>query len=322
MAVLIKKICLLLLPFLLLAGYTEYRLGRMANGYSHKAEGIERWAPTTEVLILGSSHALYGIDPAGFQRSAYNLANVSQSHYYDYQIFSKYVNSLTQLRVVIVPLSYFSLDYSLANTPERWRRHFYRRYFNLPLEGEGPGTHEVLDVQRYSLIALYGVEQSVKLLRKNFRSDIATISEKGWQRQPANKSPNLSAARGRERAVFHHSLMLAGQDRANLGYLAALARAVQDAGARLVFVTLPVDRSYREAIESDRYRTLVDRANAFCAAQGCNYLNYFDDARFSGDDFFDSDHLNAPGAMKFSEILNADLTPILQTEKASTGGER
>ncbi len=321
MAVLLKKFALLLLPFLLVAAYAEVRLGRMENVYLRKAQGIVRHAATTQVLILGSSHALYGIDPDLFRLRTFNFANVSQSYYYDYQIFSRYVKSLTQLRAVIVPVSSFSFGYSLAHTPEEWRRHFYRRYFDLAPEGSDGAAPGLLDAKRYSLIALYGVEESVKLLRRNFRSDLGNLAANGWQRYPAGNTRNLSPARVRERVAFHEGLQVPGQAAVNLGYLRALSGEVRGAGAALLLVTLPVDRSYAAACDPAMIRDMEERAAAFCAAEGCAYLDYFNDPRFDSADFFDSDHLNQSGAVKFSRILNGDLMGKLAIEPGRGGAE-
>lgn len=49
--------------------------------YSVKHEGEKVEKDSIQLIILGNSHATYGVDPSGFSVPALNLANVSQSIY-------------------------------------------------------------------------------------------------------------------------------------------------------------------------------------------------------------------------------------------------
>ena len=53
------------------------------NPYKFKHEWMSRNAGDVEILVLGSSHTYYGINPALFDSKAFNLANVSQIFHYD-----------------------------------------------------------------------------------------------------------------------------------------------------------------------------------------------------------------------------------------------
>ncbi|HEY6161140.1 MAG TPA: hypothetical protein VI112_07950, partial [Bacteroidia bacterium] len=60
------KSFLFMTPILCWIGFVEYRLGEVRNSYNQKREFFERNLANTEVLVLGSSQALYGIDPDRF----------------------------------------------------------------------------------------------------------------------------------------------------------------------------------------------------------------------------------------------------------------
>ena len=64
----------------------ELYLVNMNSLYKEKAEGLKKHANEIEILILGNSHATYGVNPKYFSAFAYNLANVGQSIYFDNEL--------------------------------------------------------------------------------------------------------------------------------------------------------------------------------------------------------------------------------------------
>ena len=314
MNTLLKKIFLLLLPFLLLAGYTEYRLSRMPNSFSLKKSAVAKMAPSTKILILGSSHALFGIDPGELSLPAFNLANVSQSLYYDSRLLDQFLHKQPHLQAVVVDISYFSIDFSMALTREDWRRYFYSRYFGIPPEGQddAPWWREDFDIRRYSLIGLYGVERSFKFLRHNFEDrELDTLQPSGWEIGPAGRHSPLDDQAGKERVRLHETMMDPALESLNFSYLRRMEEATTAAGGTLLLVTTPVYPSYAAHMDRQHYQQMREQLRNFCAENGCHILDYLNDPRFTADDFFDTDHLNVNGARKLSRILDQDMRPFL-----------
>ena len=110
------------LPIPLFLGAYGHQLSRVhPDEYSSKKALLERQAGNLEVLAMGSSHGYYGILADCLGRPAFNLAAVSQSHYYDRALLEKYLGQLPRLKLVILPISYFSLGYQLDDGIEKWR---------------------------------------------------------------------------------------------------------------------------------------------------------------------------------------------------------
>jgi hypothetical protein len=98
-----------MLPIVLVAFICEVAFRAIPNDYKLKRHYLDKNALQIETLILGSSHALYGINPEYFTTKTFNGSNISQSINYDYQIIKKYEKDLKNLKTLILPLSYFTL---------------------------------------------------------------------------------------------------------------------------------------------------------------------------------------------------------------------
>jgi hypothetical protein len=123
---------LYLLPVLLSLILLEILLRQIPNDYSYKKNYLNTHSCNIETLILGSSHAYYGIDPVYFSSgNVFNAAHVSQSLDYDYEILKQYDKKLTALKTVVIPVSYFTLWGKLSNGQESWRVKNYVIYYKI-----------------------------------------------------------------------------------------------------------------------------------------------------------------------------------------------
>ena len=124
----ILKLVLFLFPILIISIIWELLLRNIPNDYKLKEEFLDNNSKNIEVLILGSSHALYGLDPEFFSEYAFNASYVSQYLDIDFDIFSKYSDRFEKLKAIVVPVSYFSLYGNLENSSEFWRMKNYVIY--------------------------------------------------------------------------------------------------------------------------------------------------------------------------------------------------
>jgi hypothetical protein len=115
------KLLIFLIPIFIILGFFELGLRGIPNSYNTKRAYYENQLDTIEILVLGSSQALEGINPEFFERKGFNLSNVSQSFYYDSQLTLKYIDQMKRLKCVIITVSYFSLWYQIYDIKESWR---------------------------------------------------------------------------------------------------------------------------------------------------------------------------------------------------------
>ena len=101
-------------------------LGNMNSLYKEKAEGLKKDAHEIEILILGNSHATYGVNPDYFTDYAFNIANVGQSIFFDKALTLQNIGVLEELKYVLISLDYHSLYFS----SQRGERNIWSYYGN------------------------------------------------------------------------------------------------------------------------------------------------------------------------------------------------
>jgi hypothetical protein len=299
----IIKGLIFILPLFFILAFIEYKLHGIPNGYNKKRAALESQLDSLQVLVLGSSQSLHGINPAYFSLKGFNVANNSQSLYYDTQIALKYIDRMKQLKCVVVSISYFSLWNQLEDLPEDWRDSFYYYFWDIKY----PGL-ETLNAKNYSLIMLYGTQNALQYTVQSFNVDLASdLSPNGWiKTDTITNNPQISDESGRKRVKFHDKIRHEKRFEENIAMLENFIAECKKHNADVTFIMSPVYETYyryadREVIQKNNFAL-----NKLCQKYGCRYFDYFTDTRFSIKDFNDNDHLNFMGAKKFSTILNDD----------------
>ena len=89
-----KKILIFVFPLFLLVLGMDFYLRNMNSLYKEKLNGLLEHANEIEILILGNSHAAYGVDPNYFTDYAFNIAHAGQSIYFDKELTLQYLEAL------------------------------------------------------------------------------------------------------------------------------------------------------------------------------------------------------------------------------------
>ena len=314
---LLLKLVLFLLPIPVVIGIAEHRLGQVRNSYTVKRDLVQI-ATNCEVLVLGSSHALLGVNPAAFSRPSLNMANNSQLLYHDTQILHRFAPGLPKLKVVIFPISYFSLESDPGIGPESWRTFLYRQYYGIPANR----WQARLDLKNYSKLALYGHRAFHYLL---FLPDdlVGFISDTGWlprDTDPIRAAGIINDQTGQARVRFHHELMREEYRTENIRYLRDGIEYCLRHGITPVLLTLPVYRTYADHVNEKKLAWQQAYLRNLATEYRLTYRDYLTDSRFSEADFSDNDHLSRQGAEKFSRIIDDEiLRPVAPTEAPQLG---
>lgn len=295
------------MPFSILLGISEYKLGKVENSYSFKEKNLIQQADSIETLILGSSQALKGLNPDLLGPNAYNLANISQTLEYDALLLAKYLNQMPHLHTVLVSISHFSYAEVLFDSDESWRQYFYYRFFRINTPHLGK-----TDIRKYSLTYLYGPWESIKILCSEQDKNLIAGYQKNGQMVMQNQSEKgLSKEFALHRVKLHEK---AFEDykhfEENITWLKKIIQVLQKRNIKVILVTPPVTKTYRLAVNRMYFDKNWETTASICNQFKIPYLNYFMDNQFDNSDFYDADHLNKKGADKWSEILNKDLKKL------------
>jgi hypothetical protein len=289
-----------LLSVTLIAG--EVFVRSLPNPYKTKEEFMSKHASEVETIILGSSHTYYGINPEYLDGMAFNLAYSSQDYKYDYYLLSRYADSYMNLKMVIVPVSYFS-------------------FFSTPFEekGDDGSDNQVMNYHVYmghpcNWNPKYNMELCHMTVFRGkimayLRNEVRNCTDLGWGTDYGleNKVENAERETAKAAAKRHTHKDSQYLDY-NLNYITSIIKFCKERSVRLVLVTTPKSHYYYDLVDdTDQQKENSQLIEDLKSKYGVEYYNYQKDSRFVSDDFYDADHLSDVGATKFTKILNEDL---------------
>ena len=300
----ILKVLLYLIPLVIVFSLMEYRIGQAPNSYSYKRKCLEQQLDSIQVLVLGSSRALYGINPAYFTLKGFNLGNVSQSIYYDAHLTLKYVDRMPKLKYVLINLSYASLGATMSDGIESWRAYYYAQFWNITSPELKP-----MDIKLYSKIYLYPYNVLPGLLLRGPKARlIEGLNRNGFSiLDTAKNEHNISDSLGKERVTFNENYYKAYHQAENIVCLENLLAELRKRNIQPVIIFPPAYNTFYKYVSPSIEQQNKNLLQSICNKYQVPVYNYFRDSRFVMRDFSDNDHLNFLGAAKFSKIINEEI---------------
>lgn len=285
----------------------EWGLCRMPNAASIKRDRLHALSAQVDTIILGGSETYYGISPHALSGTAFNLANWSQSLYFDYELTKKVLPDLPKLERAIVLVNYMSLYMELYDHPESPRQYQYVQEWGIPLQRPS----DYLDIQVWSRVARYSPHSALEELERGFRGSLAPrVDDRGWYRVPDEDRWGLGVEQAHGRLAVHHGFMKEKYFQGNTERLEHLITLLRGRGVDVVLVTTPVWETYRAGMRQERWSRTLGVIDAMVQKFGVRYLNHQNDPRMAAEDFEDADHLNADGAVKFARLLEQEMGPL------------
>lgn len=293
------QILYFIIPVIAIAGVAEYFLRTIPNDYSLKCEYLDANSNETEVLILGSSHAFFGINPEYFSRKCFNASYMCQSLKYDYEILKKYENNFENMKTVILSVSYFNLFHNLEKSQESSRVKDYVIYYGMNTSYSLYNNFEIFNnavgsnFKRLVLYYCYGEKSKYNL-----------SSRLGWGEVfPPEHSKDLEVTG--KIAVKLHSKKDLSCINENILILRSIVELCKRKKIEIILITTPAYVTYRENLHEEQYKLTVETAEKIAEEyDNCKYYNWIDDTNFNALDYNDANHLNGQGAKKLSLMLN------------------
>lgn len=308
-AKLFYKLSIILVFILALTIYCEKKLSELPTTYSLKKENLEKYLDSIEVLILGSSETLYAINPEYLSLFSYNLADQSQSLFYDKELSMKYIDRIPKLKYVIISITYFSLWYELYNSIENWRDYFYYRIWQIPTN-----NIRFMNSNTLSFITLFGIEFTQQALLRNFHISTGTenLEPNGWYKNTERLNSENADTSSISELFRQNSAMADSVFPNQIIYLKTLLDAIRSRNANPIFISTPVHNSYLKRIDAAKKEINMRLIEELCRKYKCRYFDFSNDDRFVSGDFADTDHLNEIGSEKFTRIINLVLNSLKQ----------
>jgi len=283
-----------------IGGGLEWLARGIPNDYKRKAAWLDAHAGNVQVLVLGGSQSLFGIDPALLHVPAFNACHLSQSVNFDYEILKKYASKLDDLQTLIFTLSYPTLGGRIEHTSESWRIKNYNLYY---------GIHAYSRPVDYTELLSHRFRDNISLITKYYIEHKSNIycTDLGWATNYNSTRLDTGAllSSGRYDAA-RHNLIAKEYIGPNLAIMDSILAIAAGKHCRIIFYTPPVHRGYRERVDSRILAEVTGKIGDMVKKHAnCVYYNLFDNQAFGDRDYFDGTHLNHSGARKLSAMVDS-----------------
>jgi YHS domain-containing protein len=289
-------------PVLLVWAATEAFYRFTENNYTYKTKVIKATSNEIETLVFGDSHPFFGINPEHFTSNTFNIANVSQSLYFDELLLEKYIENLPNLKNVVLNISYFTLSVKDDSSEDRWRKYFYQQ----DMEIEIPSI-SIFDPKQYSLTLNRRFNKSVELFRDYLKNGtIVSAYENGYGMQDETSIVPDKEIISELIAKKHEDNSLDFEK--NINHLQRIINLCKKHNVEVYLIEMPVYKTYYGLLDPTKKKKIKTTLSQWeLKNEGVYYYDFCEEESFVDSDFRDADHLTNEGAEKFSKLLNGIL---------------
>lgn len=303
----IQKILIRLLlvtsPFWAFCCYLEYKLNGIDNSYSYKMKEFEANEKASEILVLGNSEMLKGLNPSYLTSKGFNMAHVSQTYSIDEKILESYLDSIPNLHTVILGQSYLSFGENLEAGEESWRTAFYEKEYKLNL-------NHGFDIKKYSAIFRYTPYESLKIFLSGFNTHLTKgFQPNGYLLVTANELGSLSDSNALARATAHTAGLKESNTKKSTEALGKIIQMLAQKNISLWLVTPPLMKNYKNNLNEkwvsenqNLLDSMIKKNTSKIFVVSPETMNY---PVFAESDFSDVNHLNESGAQKFTLFIDS-----------------
>lgn len=242
---------------------------------------INKKRKVTEIKVikkfnLGNSYSLCAFENS--LKTNTNLAENSQTLYYDYKILNHYFDKIEKEAICFLSISYFSF-----NSKEYWLETDLIKYYKILKIRDFKGKARIF----YTIYKYFPILWSI--LKKFFK-------EKKYDTEKRIKGHVKKLEEGRNLAY-------------NLEILESIILKCKEKSIRVIFLATPFTKKYNDYFSEDLLKEkFYPNIDKMIKKYNISYLDFSHDyINFSEKDFKDADHLSLEGSKKFVDILLKNL---------------
>ena len=309
MRTLYLKIALFLAPLFLVWLAIEVFYRQAPNNYSYKDQQLQKVAANVQTLVMGDSHAFYGINPEYFKDLTFNLSNISQSLLTDELLLEKNISNLPALKTVFINISYFTLSAKDNALESNWRKYFYHHNMGITAP-----SISFWNPQRYSMALIQRFNKSMDLVQSYHKNHtIVSSTPLGYGMQDPSNVVKDKEAISLVIANKHEDNSLDfNYNTARLQRIIALCKKYDVA---VVLLEMPVYPAYYNLLDTKKKEKIKSVLVELSSVEDTVfYLDLTTDPLFEKQDLRDADHLTNQGAKKCSEYLNTYLKDVVHSK--------
>lgn len=300
-----KTILVFLIPIFMVTAIFEIYLRKKNTVYEEKLEGLISGYNNIELLILGNSHSLNNVDPNQFQVNAYNMAASNQSIYFDKRITLKHIDSLKNLRYVMISIDYHSLYFSSQGIRDTWSYYDYGIKYKNKKE-------QLSDISYF----WFGYTPKITLsiikdgILKKIHGELTDADQviKGWMPLNGQDKSSFSDNGLESRAnYFLREVRKSAESKEILIDLEDFIIELKKRDIQPILFTMPMYKGIYDLLDENHLIRNRENVNYLSKKFEIRYLDFTRDSVYNKLFFFNSDHLNKKGAILFSNNLNKSI---------------
>jgi len=292
-----------MLPIILGLSFVEFKLQNNENSYyALKSKCLKNNIANCRLIVFGSSTENTGIKPEIIDTLSLNLALIGGT---GFDVFEKllieHLPEAKHLKNVIIPISSFSFFANDISAELKFRRVLLHKYLNIYKE-------EFKNPLNNIILSHLGLKKSVKQI---FSPNKIQMTPTGFEINDEYHPELLCQEEGIKKVhqdIGSNIHLLNQADLfQNIKILKNIINILKQKGIKVHLITAPTHKYYYNNIDPEIINTINITAQSIANEFDIKYHNFINDERFVDKDFFNCDHLNHRGAVKFSEIIKKEV---------------
>ena len=317
-----KLLFFLILPTLIILSLDIFHRTRITL-YDEKYKGALKFKDKVEILILGNSHANYGVDPTQFEKFTYNVASPNQSLYFDKRITLKLLDHLPNLKFVLISIDYHSLYFSSQRQRDIWsyysngikykQKNYFFEKLSPTLFGYAPKVTFSIIKRRIKNWIEFGRSANPVYLQKGVNPlDSVKNGFIGYEGQ-------LISSFDKNNYIERVKILSAKEEESNgiVNDLEGFIKTLKKGGVEPIFFTAPTYSEFNKYLDFTRIKLNQQSITELTQKYDIKYLDFSDSTLFNKKDFYDEDHLNKIGAKKFGLLLSDTINKTFNPKATS-----
>jgi hypothetical protein len=298
------KILIFTLLSLIIAIMIESVVRGAPNPYKDKISLIEKHKKDVQLLVLGSSTTLNGINPSVFDKKTLNMALGGQGITIDAFLVNRYLKQMPNLEAIILPVDYSTLfKPAVSGFPDGLMS--YHIYY-----GFEPDCFSIDNCFEFFH------RKSVRIkLEKRLRGNTPKLSNSLGFAGSAWVGPLEAEVYIKGMTIEDHTdNQIDKTIKKDIKALHQIAELSDKANVKLVIVSMPFHKSFRNLASSRQWsftHSVID--SVINQYNNCQYFDYYS-TDFPDTCYLNSTHLNIYGAELFTTMLahELDTTGVFQ----------
>lgn len=232
-----------------------------------------------KVFNLGSSHGYFSFNYQKINGGGCNLANPSQTFYYDYKMLLAYYNNIEKKSICFLPISYFSFS-----ERKYWTKEDKMIYLKiLPFK-------------------LLDKEDRINAIILRYFPLIYSIIKRFKKKKEYKK--------GEDRINGHVKILEKQNEKESLEFLDKIIKKLKEKNIRIILITTPFRNEYNKYFSQELLnKNFYGLIKKIQLKHNVEYYDFSHSTLFDKDEYFnDYDHLNKKG----SEIFMKEIEKIIE----------